>query len=131
MIPEVLLISILFIGFLLWLLALYAITRARRANRHGQLLTKKFQLSAERFAKARQVSSYQITTLQKQLEKAEMAWGDAQAELQYKDTIISSLCLHYKKIKTELQDLTVKYNHLVNQHNSLMSKLPTDGHMPT
>lgn len=83
------------------------------------------------FAKMRDSILKTNDTLRAQLETAEVAWGGAREEIAYKDKVIGALCGNLKKTAIQLQDLRVNYDHLVRQHNSLMSKFIPDGEMPT
>lgn len=106
-------------------------TRIRRTIRNSDLLVEKFKDSTDRFAKHKRSLEQEIDKLQTQLEGAGAAWTEADAAATYKDREITGLCNLIKKMRTQLIDKEVEYNHLVQQYNSLTSKMPRDGDMPT
>jgi len=126
MIPEDLLIAMSTIEVFLALIAVLIWQRIVKKDRRCDLMTEKLYDATSRFAATKRDLQEKNLHLQTQLEKAEKAWGDVQIELQYKEKELNRFLVVYKRLETNLQDQTVKYNNLVKQYTFLTSKSPND-----
>jgi len=126
MIPEDLLITVFTIDLSLAIIGIQIWNRMVRKDRRSDLMTQKLYEATSRFSKSKRELQEKYLILRDQLEKAEAAWGDLQLQLQYKDQELRRFLVVFKRLETNHQDMTVKYNNLVGQYNFLTSKKPDD-----